>query len=720
MPVFTTSKTIGPFVWAVFSMPAAAFAQHAAAVDDTLPAVQVQVQGSSASAYRSDSARSASKLDAPLRDIPQSVHVIPQQLLRDQGARSMQDALKHIPGVGLMAGDGQRDAFVLRGFNALFDVLLDGFRDDAQYFRDLYNIDSIEIIKGPAAVLYGRGSSGGLINRVTKKPDFTPAAEMGITLGSHAFQRGEFALNRPLFDTLSLRLDGAGQDSASYRANAYIHSKALAPSLLWRDGAAQWLLQYDWQDQHRSIDFGVPALGGRPVDISSAIYYGARNPLQNDFSNTLVRQATARHEYAFSDTSRFSNTLRHYQYRLDRNDTRLSSVNDLLPDPTITFKRANVYRQDSGWFNQTEWAHTLQRGGVAHQILAGIELGRQKRYVDSRNSRDPATYTTALFHPINEDLPFVVTTTPLTRGTAVQTTRAAYIQSLTAWTPTIKTLLGLRYDSFRQQFTDTRSATPKYLQRTDNTISPRAGIVWQPTAAQSWYASISRSHQPSDEAQPLRENNRQLPPEQSTNLEIGSKSAVLGGSATFTAALYQLTRTHIKVADPQNPGSLMGVGKQRARGLELGLSGTLARGLQAVAGYSWMATQVSRAHGSIQSPYASAAATPLQGKKLPLSPRHVASVWLLQSLDPWAAGWQAGAGLLHRSHSFATLTNAVTLPAFTTLDLAAYWYPPASGVSLALHMKNALNRKHFISANNDVGIFPGAPRGVEVTLRYAF
>lgn len=711
---------LSPICLAILALLNPAHAEDQSTDQTMLPEVRISSQRTLADDYAPATTQTGLKINAALRDVPQTVNVVTAELMRDQAAHTLQDVMKNIPGVGLAAGDGQRDAFVIRGFNALFDNLLDGVRDDPQYFRDLYNIERIEVVKGPAAVLYGRGSSGGLVNRVTRKPGYTPSAEIGVTVGSYGQRRTEFGLNQPLGDTLAMRLDGAVEDSDSFRDNGYAKTKALAPSLAWRSGAHSVLLQFDYQNQQRSIDFGVPALKGEPADVPRSQYYGALHADANDYSNTIVRQGTAQYKYQVAEHTTVSNTLRYYTYVLDRNNTRIASVNDLLAVPTVTLNRANVYRDEDGWFNQTEISHDLRLGGIRHQLLAGLEVGRQSRFVDSRNSAAPNTFTTTLFNPVLKDLPFAVTNTALTRGDAVQTTRGAYVQSLSSWTPTIKTLLGLRYDSFGQEFTDTRTAKSNFLERTDHTVSPRGGVVWQPSGMQSYYASLSRSYQPSGEAAPLTADNSQLGPEKTANIEVGSKLELFGGKASLTAALYQLTRTNIKVSDPANSGVLIPVGEQRARGMELSLAGEVAAGLQAVAGYSYMQTEVTKSFGTIKSPYSSAAATPLLGKQLALSPRHVFSLWLLRSLDGVTPGLQAGAGMNYRSASFATLTNAVSMPGYATYDAAVYFRPARKGYSVALNLKNAFDRRYYIAANNDVGINPGAPRSVELSLRYAF
>jgi catecholate siderophore receptor len=605
---------LGSLSMACCAMPLSIEAQTV----DTLPEIRVNAQQEHGDRYAPTDTGTGLKIDAQQKDVPQTMNVVTAEVMRDQGARSLQDVMKNVPGVGLATGDGQRDAFVIRGFTALYDILLDGVRDDSQYFRDLYNIDRIEILKGPAAALYGRGSSGGLINRITKKPGFTPSAEVGVTLGSNDLKRTEFNVNRPLSDTLALRIDGALEDSGSYRDQGYERNRDLSPSLLWRDGTQSLLLQFDYQHQRRSIDFGVPGYMGFPAAVSAATYYGAHSAGTNDSTESDMQATTARYRLNLSDGAAFSNTFRYFDYTLDRNHTRVVSVNDTLAQPTVGFQRGNIRRHEYGWFNQSELTYDLKLGPVRHQLLAGLEFGEQNKYQYVNNaSSGPYTYTTSLFNPVAQDLPFTVATAPQSQGVALLSTQAAYVQDLISWTPQIKTLLGARFDRFGQKYDD-QLGGPN-LSRTDNAWSPRAGIVWQPSNALSYYASISKSFQPSGEGGAIAASNADLGPEQTRNLEVGTRIDLLDGRASFNAAVYQLTRSDVKFTDPVT-NQLIPIGEQQTKGLELSLNGEIARGWQVIAGYSYMAGKITKAAGTTKAPFASAVNTPIEGKTPAIRP----------------------------------------------------------------------------------------------------
>jgi catecholate siderophore receptor len=271
-----------------------------------------------------------------------------------------------------------------------------------------------------------------------------------------------------------------------------------------------------------------------------------------------------------------------------------------------------------------------------------------------------------------------------------------------------KALAGVRYDRFEQETQERRPAQSD-LSRTDRAWSPRAGIVYQPTQNQSYYASWSKSFQPSAELFSLAVNNAQIAPEETTNQEIGAKFDFFDGKASATASLFRLERTNIKASDPVT-NHLIPIGVQRTDGLELTFSGDLPRGWRIWSGYSYLDARVT-------SSIAMDAGQPIQGKRATLTPRHSANVWLTKALGN---GLGVGAGVNYVSDRFANAGNTVTLPAYTTVDAMAYYR--IGGVDLQLNLMNAFNRKYIVAghgANGNLNL-PGAPRSAQLTARYAF
>ncbi len=681
----------------------AAWAQKAPEV--VLDEVQVRSDRQPDSSYNPPTATSATKIEAPLRDIPQTVNVVPQSLLRDQAAQSMQDALKAVPGVGFSHGDGQRDQVTIRGFSAIADQFVDGLRDDALYFRDLSNIEQIEVLKGPASVLYGRGSSGGLINRITKKPGVN-LSEVGLTLGRWNQRRGEFDLARaPQDSAVSYRLTGAIERADSYRDQQFLDRKALAASVLIKPSSdTSVLLQADYLKDSRLTDFGIPAYQGRPVNVSPGTYYGAANAREVDVSRAEVASLGATLNHRISDSLSLRNALRFYDYSLDRNNTLVGSVNEKALTASLT--RGNVQRDESGFFNQTELTQKLELAGMKHQLLYGLEFGRQSKDLLSYSQANVATVS--LFNPVLPTLPLRINGKPSADNHSVFKVASLYLQDLVSINSQWKALAGVRYDRFQQETHERQPGKPD-LGRTDTAWSPRVGLVYQPSSAWSYYASWSKSFQPSGETFALAANNAQLAPEKTTSQEVGVKWDLPDGKASVTASLFKLERTNIKSVDPVS-NTVVPLGVQRTNGLELTFAGEIAPSWQVWAGYAFL-------DGEMTTSPAVDAGQPVQGKRPTLTPRQSANLWVTKALGH---GFGLGGGLNYVGARFANPGNTVTLPGYTTVDAMAYYRMGPWDVQLKLN--NLLDRRYIVAGHGSSPNLnlPGAPRSAQVVARYRF
>lgn len=681
----------------------AASAQQASEV--TLEEVQVRSDRQHDPSYNPPTATSATKVEAPLRDIPQTVNVVPQSLLRDQVAQSMQDALKAVPGIGMSHGDGQRDQVTIRGFSAIADQFVDGLRDDALYFRDLSNIEQIEVLKGPASVLYGRGSSGGLINRITKKPGAN-LSEVGLTLGRWNQRRGEFDLARaPQDGVVSYHLTGAVERADSYRNQQFLDRKALAASVLIKPSAdTSVLLQADYLKDSRLTDFGIPAYQGRPVSVAPGIYYGAANARDVDVSRAEVASVGATLNRRISDSLSLRNAFRYYDYSLNRNNTLVGSVNEKAM--TASLKRGNVQRDENGFFNQTELTQKLELAGMKHQLLYGVEFGRQSKDLLSYSRTNVATVS--LLNPVLPTLLLLIDGKPSADNHSVFKVASVYLQDLVAITPEWKALAGLRYDRFQQDTHERQPGKPD-LGHTDTAWSPRVGLVYQPSSVWSYYASWSKSFQPSGETFALAANNAQMAPEKTTSQEVGVKWERPDGKASATASLFKLERTNIKSVDPTT-NTVVPLGVQRTNGLELTFAGEVAPTWQVWAGYAFL-------DGEMTTSPAVDAGQPVQGKQPTLTPRHSANLWFTKALG---YGFGLGAGLNYVGARFANPANTVTLPGYTTVDAMTYYRMGAWDVQLKLN--NLLDRRYIVAGHGSSPNLnlPGAPCSAQVVARYRF
>lgn len=646
----------------------------------------------------------ALKIDALLRDIPQTIGVIPSQVMRDQRALSLQDAVKNVAGIGMATGDGQRDQFVIRGNIAYGDLFIDGVRDDALYFRDLSNIDRIEILKGPASVLYGRGSSGGLINRVSKKPG-TEGGEIVLSYGSWDDKRGEIDLGHVFTDHgVAVRLTGAVERSDSYREQGFLKREAIAPSVLFAPSdRTRILLQADYLRDRRLTDNGIPAFQGRPVDVPASTYYGAANGKDVDFSQSKVWSTTATLDHEFSDTLRMHNVFRYYDYTLDRQNTIPNVVNEAAR--TVTLNRQSTDRAEHGWFNQLELSGTFSTGPLEHKLLLGSEAGRQSKYELRIKRANIATVD--LFNPVLPVLPLTVSGNPGTHRTGIYKTLGFYAQDMIELGEHWKVLAGLRHDRFRQEVHQRIAGQPD-LARTDNFLSPRLGFVWQPTPTQSYYASWNKSYQPSGETFALSASSADIAPEKTINREIGAKFDLFGGKLSATVSAFNLKRSDIKATDLVLL-KVIPIGVQRTRGVEASAQLELAEGWQAIASYAYLDARITK------SP-ALDSGVPIQGHRPTLTPSHSASFWLMRNFGD---RFGLGGGVNYVGDRQANLANTVVLPEYVTADAMAW--ARLGKFKAQLNIRNIFDRDYIVSAHGTVGNLnmPGAPRSAMLTLRYA-
>ncbi|WP_218575551.1 TonB-dependent siderophore receptor [Pseudomonas sp. EMN2] len=661
--------------------------------------------------YKASESKSALKIDAPLRDIPQTVNVVPESVIKDQGAQSMEDVLKNVPGVGLSNGDGQRDQVTIRGFSAIGDMYVDGIRDDALYFRDLSNVERVEVIKGPAAVLYGRGSSGGLINSISKKPGLAPKQEVGMTLDTEGKRRTQFDSGWAAPEgNQAYRVTGAFEDSDTFRDDGYIDRKAIAPSAWFKlSDDLELNLGATYLYDKRLIDFGIPAVGDRPANVDRDKRFGSGNASQ-DYARSEVFSFTASLDYRINDDFTLTNTSRYYRYDLDRNNTLAdSSPTRFVTAPNgellVKLNRGNVARDESGVFNQTELKQQAQLAGMQHNLLYGVEVGFQDKYqrVYSQNNvaRVPV-YRDALVgvpdHAANLS----------SNGTNYQQTSGFYVQDLIELTSQWKALLGVRYDIFGQEYNDARVQNVD-LDRTDKTWSPRAGLVFQPDQIQSYYVSVSRSYQPSGEVFAVAPSNAGLEPEETTNYEVGAKWDLLDSRLSLTAAVFRLERTNMKTADPANPNLTILAGEQRTDGFEATLSGQLSDKWQVYAGYAYLDAEITKSNSKTNG-------VANEGQVPTLTPRNSANVWLVRTLTP---EWRVAAGANYVDDRYTALDNKVVMPAYTTFDAALLY--SVQHWDAALRLKNAFDRDYYASAHGSVDLAtPGAPRTLEASVNYKF
>jgi catecholate siderophore receptor len=648
------------------------------------------------------SSSETTKTLTPLRDVPQSVEIVNRQLLDSQAVRTLQDALYNVTAVSVAQGEGRRDQFFIRGFSAVGDQFIDGVRDDAQYYRDLSNIEQIEVVKGPSAVLFGRGSSGGIINRTTKKPNvFERVGSAEMMLGSYGLKRGSFDFGQPLVqDKLAFRFVGSYEKTGSFRHFFFQDRYNIAPSVTWKPTAKTDLtFQFEYLNDYRLPDRGIPSYLGRPVDVPLGTYYGF--PGEDHITNRVSSQAI-RFEQQINNFWTLRNVFRRIGNATDFYNTPPGAVSLVNGNLRVARSQYNGIFKQENYFNQTEAVGLVNTFGIQHTILAGIESGSQsKRSLVFRNG---TASSVTLLNP--------VLTRPVNNGVATTDNNfdgkvfGVYFQDQISFNKNWKALVGVRYDNFKQEIDDLLPANVD-LGRTDKQFSPRVGLVYQPNDWLSFYTSYTRSFQPSGENLSLAANNEELKPELTRNYEAGVKATFQPMRLNATLSVFRLDRNNIKTTDPLNPTQLILVGEQRTDGIELTVSGSPVRKLDVFGGYSLLDARITKSNNV-------SAGVPLQGKFAQLTPRHAGNLWLTYQLPKQ---FRLGFGGYARTKSYTSTNNLVTLPGYARFDASLSWQSEKH-YEIAFNLKNIFNKRFYETSNGDNGILPGAPLNGSVTLRY--
>lgn len=667
--------------------------------------------------FRAAVADTATKMPLSLQETPQQLTVLTSEVLRSRAVETLKQALELVPAVGLQLGEGRRDNFYLRGFNAVSDMYVDGVRDDAQYYRDLSSTERLEVLEGPAAVLYGRGSSGGLINRVTRKPSLEGTmAELSYTAGSYGEQRGAADLDTLVPATngkLGFRLTGAAEQEGSQRHFFWMSRYAFTPSLRWQPSAATSVFaQLDRLRDDRLPDRGIPYLPstGLPAPVATGNFYGYVGPQAgSNFIHSAVTGGTLDERHAFASGWNLHATQRLAGYSTNFVNMYASSVVPVAGTSNSFLVYRGEYNGRQRWtttFANLEASRSGHAFGLNHTLLLGFEYARE--VTPATQYTGPSSQTPVdLWNPAN--LAPQLSTTLNRNNRFFGQTLAVYAQDLVQLAPRWKMLAGVRFDNFRQALdlyppTDTTAN----LARTDNDFSPRVGLVYTPRPWSSYYVNYSHTFDPSGENLSLAANNSQLGPEATANYEAGAKLNLLRDRLSASASVFRLDRTNIKVTDPNNPTGLVNAGEQRTDGAEASLQGAITRRWQLTGGYAWLDARI------VSSTTLSSGIL-LQGKRPAMTPLHAGSLWSTYSLP---AGFGVGVGLVARALQFASTDNLAHLPAYARVD-ASVFYRRARW-DIQANLQNLANQRIWDAAQSDFQIYPAAPLSGQLTARYRF
>lgn len=652
--------------------------------------------------YQTAAIGSATKTLTPLRDIPQSITVVTNEQIKDQMLMSISDVVRYMPGITAHQGENNRDDLVIRGNRSSADFFLNGIRDDVQYYRDLYNLDRIETMKGPNAMIFGRGGGGGVINRVTKEAYFAPLREISLQGGSFSNKRVSADFDQPINDKFAFRTNGLYENSGSFRKFVNLERYGIHPTFTILPGShTRITLGYEHFYDRRTADRGITSFQGRPADLPIDTFYGNPNDSHvragvNLLSGTLDQQFG---KLSIRNRTLFGHYDRYYQNYVP------GAVNAVKTLVTITAYNNATRRRNL--FNQTDLTYIASTGRIRHTLVGGLELGRQR----TNNLRNTGFFNnTSTSVQVPYDNPTI--SIPVTfRPNATDANNrlrlnlaATYFQDQIEISRYVQVIAGVRYDYFDLKYHNNRNGDE--LRRIDNLVSPRLGVVVKPVTELSLYGSYSVSYLPSagDQFASLTTITQQVKPEKFTNYEVGMKWD-LRRFLSLTSAVYQLNRTNTRATDPNDPTRIMQTGSQRTNGLEMGVNGSITPDWSIAGGYAYQDAFIT-----------SATAAAVAGKQVGQVPHHTLSLWNKYQISPKLG---AGLGIIHRSDMFAAVDNTVTLPGYTRLDTAVF-YSFNEHWRLQANFENLFNQKYYANADSNTNISPGSPRAARVGLTARF
>ena len=666
--------------------------------------------------YQAKRSSTATKTDTPLIDVPQSVSVVTQEQMSDQSVQSMSDAVRYVPGVTASQGEGNRDALNFRGSGVTTgDFYLDGMRDDVQTYRDFYNTDRIEVLKGPNGMVFGRGASGGAINRVSKEAGWDPVREIKVTYGAYNQKRTSIDIGNGINDVAAFRLNAVYEESDSYRSGVNLKRYGVNPTftITPSDNTKITIGAEYFKDQHIG-DRGIPSIGtglnNRPYRLEDyQTFYGNASLSPNE---TETKALNAMIEHAFNDNLSIRNRTRYASYdKYYQNVYADSAVSNNL-------FAVGAYRDTTdrkNFINQTDITYKINTGRFEHQLLAGMEVGTQKT-INARliagNSERISSGVSVLSPTYS--LPISLSNTSRNQASEIDIF-ALYVQDQIKISEQWQAIVGIRHDQLTTHYDNVK--TSQTIEVSDSLLSPRAGLIFKPIENLSIYGSYSLAYVPraGDQLLSLTAITQSLQPEKFINKELGAKYDI-SPNLSLTAAVYKLERKNVAIMDPLSPTQNIVIDGQETKGAELGVAGKMTDRWSMFGGYSYQDAEFSKTMtiGTLTSN-----STYLAGTTLGQTPSHTFSLWNRYDFNE---SWGAAIGVVSRSQMYAltpTTAASTVLPGYARVDAAIFW-KPTSKIQMQLNVENLTDKDYVTSAHTNNNLTPGAPITARATLTYNF
>lgn len=706
--------------------------------ENTLETIHVSdeaVQTPSESGYQAGKTK-IGKIDQLPKDIPQSVTVVSNKLMQDRNADTFKEALRNVAGLTFNAGEGGRigDNITIRGYSAVGDLYLDGMRDSAQYNRETFNLEQIDVLRGSSSMLFGRGSTGGVINQVSKQALLTDRNIVSTTQGSDSYQRYTADLNQQLGDTAAIRLNVMDTDSESYRDEVEGSRSGIAPTISFGIGTDnQFTLSHFHLEENNIPDMGVPffdpdgsarapnkhdilgGIEGEPLDVDRDTFYGMSNV---DYEKNDTDITTASYTHKFNDDTELTTRLRSSDYtrdlwavapRLITNPPTGGTVTNPITENDITGMRRQ--RQARGGEeqtvdSQTDFTTRFDTGGIQHELLLGTEILREK----ARRWTNVSPVANPIADPVNPNpepvLPAGYDNYKNFYNYYTGDSYAFYFQDVIGLTDQWKVLTGARWDHSENDYD--RFQQPS-LTRKDIVNSWRLGLLYQPNDNATYYVSKGSSFNPSAELYQLDDLTSDVPPEKSLNTEIGAKWELFEGDLSVRTAVSRSEKTNERNTDLESSVAVLS-GKRHTDAVELEIVGHVTEEWEIFTAMAYMEANIDE-HSNKS---LAGAVTIDEGNEPINTPHYTFNLWNTYSFP---GGWRAGVGFDAIGARYANQANAAVVPSYTRWDsMLAY---EQKAYSVKLNLFNMFNQEYYESVYAG-HVLPGAPRTVEMKVEYKF
>ncbi|MDF2114963.1 TonB-dependent siderophore receptor [Roseiarcaceae bacterium H3SJ34-1] len=657
-----------------------------------------------------NSTATATKTNTPILNIPQSLNVVTKDQIKDQSYGSLTDVTRYIPGVAVHQGEGNRDELVIRGVDSSANFFVNGFRDDVQIYRDLYNTQSVEVLRGPSALTFGRGAGGGLLNRTLKEADGQRILEASTQFGSYNDRRVSLDAGNALTDNVAARLNMFYEKSDTFRDFTNLERFGFNPTVTFKpDDATKIKLSYEHYHDDRIADRGNPSWANGVIPSppfapagNLSTFYGS--PYYNKAkANVDSVMASIDHDFGNGLTVRNATIFADY-HKFYQNVYPGGAVNAAATSVNLSAYQHWTNRRNL--INQTDFTYKVATGPVFHTLAFGAEFGRQEG-IDARNT---GTFgggaTTVAVNPFAPTYFGPVIFQHLsTDGNSKYrlNTESAYVRDTVDVTKWLQLIGGVRVDRFDLSALDQNTNTLR--SRVDTKLSPQAAAILKPWDNVSVYTAYSVSYLPAsgDQFSSLNSTNLILDPQKFENVELGAKWNI-NPRLLASAAIYNLNRTNVPF--PIGGGISVPSGAQRIQGFEASLTGFVTGDWQASLGYAYTDARVT----SKSSP------TIVPGNRVQLVPYNQVSLWNKYQFNPWVS---AALGVIYFSDSFAASDDQVKLPGFVRVDTGLY-FKVTDNVKAQLNVENLFNKGYWASADGNNNISPGQGRTVRVSLTAKF